>query len=421
MQLFKTCDQKGKGIPITPQQVMAAWQKVKAAKGSAGVDGKSISNVAANLPKELYKLWNRMASGSYHPRPVKAVAIPKGDGTPRWLGIPTVLDRVAQQVVKDVLEPKLEEVFHPDSYGYRPKKSAHQAVKRCSQRCIERPWVIDLDIKGFFDNLPHELLLKALKRHTEQKWISMYVKRWLKAPVKRPGEKGVQPRDRGTPQGGVISPLLANLFLHYAFDKWVERYFPQVSFERYADDIIIHCESYQQATLVMKAVKERMKNCQLEIHPEKSKVVYCKQQNRKLKYPTVKFDFLGYGFHPRKVRTRLGSDRLGYGAAISDKAKKHIVRTFKRMKVHRATAETLAHIAQVLASKLRGWINYFGKYRKWELHRVFRSLNDRLVKWLMNKYKRYKGKIAMARKRMRQLSKDYPNLFVHWKYGFIPG
>jgi RNA-directed DNA polymerase len=421
MNLFETEYLKGKTVPVTQEQLMTAWRKVKAAKGSGGVDGKTISKVEDQLSGELYKLWNRMASGSYHPQPIKAVSIPKWDGSERWLGVPTVIDRIAQQVIKDVLEPKLEKVFHPDNYGYRPNKSTHQAIVKCSKRCWERAWVVDLDIKGFFDNLDHDLLIKALEWHTDQKWLIMYVERWLKAPVKHPDKKELVQRIKGTPQGGVISPLLANLFLHYAFDMWMDKQFPEVTFERYADDVIIHCMSKAEAEKVLEAVKIRMEECKLEVHPLKTKVAYCKQSYRMDKYPLVVFDFLGFTFQPRKVKQSNGSFRLGYGPAISNRAKKHINQTFKKLKVHRWTAREVEQIASELAPKLQGWINYFGKYRIWAMYPVFRSLNDRLVKWLMNKYKRYRGRINLARNKLKQMAQEYPNLFVHWRYGFYPG
>lgn len=420
MNLFETENFNGKTVPVTREQLMKAWRKVKAAKGSGGVDGKTISKVEEQLGDELYKLWNRMASGSYHPQPVKAVSIPKWDGSERWLGVPTVIDRVAQQAIKDVLEPELEKVFHANSYGYRPNRNTHQAIAKCSKECWEKAWVIDLDIKGFFDNIDHELLIKALERHTDQKWLIMYVKRWLKAPVKHPDREALVQSEKGTPQGGVISPLLANLFLHYAFDKWMEKRFPKVTFERYADDIIIHCVSKVEAEKVLEMVKVRMRECRLEVHPLKSKVVYCKQHNRQEKYTVVTFDFLGFTFQPRKVKQG-ESYRLGYGPAISKRAKKHIVRTYKRLKIHKWTTKEVEYIAMELAPKLQGWINYFGKYRKWSMYPVFRSLNDRLVKWLMNKYKRYRNRIKLARNKLKQMALDYPNLFVHWKYGFYPG
>lgn len=420
MKLIDTENLKGKTVPITQGQLMKAWRKVRSSKGSAGVDGKTISKVESKLGDELFKLWNRMASGSYHPQPIKAVSIPKWDGSERLLGVPSVLDRVAQQVVKDVLECELESVFHSNSYGYRPNKSSHQAITQCSKQCWERAWVIDLDVKGFFDNLDHHLLIKALEKHTDQKWLIRYVERWLKAPMVYQDKGKLVERDKGTPQGGVISPLLANLFLHYAFDKWMEKYFPKVKFERYADDMIIHCESKAEAEHVLDAVKTRMNQCKLDLHPVKTKIVYCKQANRDGKYPKVTFDFLGYRFQPREIYYQ-GRCRLGYGPAISTRAKRHIVQTLKKLKVHRWTSKELDQIAAQLAPKLRGWINYFGKYRKWSMYPVFRSLNDRLVKWLMNKYKRYKNRVKLARDRLKQLAKDYPNLFVHWQYGFKPG
>ncbi len=421
MNLFETEYLQGKTVPITQEQLRVAWRQVKAAKGSGGVDGKTIFKVEEQLSDELYKLWNRMASGSYHPKPIKAVSIPKWDGSNRWLGVPTVTDRIAQQVIKDMLEPDLEKVYHPDSYGYRPNKSTHQAITKCSKRCWERAWAIDLDIKGFFDNLDHDLLIKALERHTDHKWLIMYVKRWLKSPVKFPERQKLVERSKGTPQGGVISPLLANLFLHYAFDMWICKQFSEVPFERYADDIIIHCVSKAQAETILKAVKTRMEACKLQVHQHKTKVVYCKQGYRKVKHSEITFDFLGFTFQPRKIKQHNGSYRLGFGPAISMRAKKHIVQTFKSLKPHRWANKDVEQIATEMAPKIQGWINYFGKYRKWAMYPVFRSLNDRLVKWLMNKYKRYRRKVGKARSKLKQLAIEYPNLFVHWRYGFLPG
>ncbi|RYZ21088.1 MAG: group II intron reverse transcriptase/maturase, partial [Sphingobacteriales bacterium] len=305
MELFETKQTKGRTVPITQSQVLTAWRKVLSAGGSGGVDGKSLSDVAHNLHDELYTLWNRMSSGSYFPKPVKAAIIPKDSGGQRCLGIPTILDRVAQQVVKDVLEPGMESVFHPDSYGYRPAKNAHQAVEQCSQRCSEWAWVIDLDIKGFFDNIDHELLLKALQKHTDAQWVLLYLKRWLESPMQMP-DGSLQQRKRGTPQGGVISPLLANLFLHYALDKWMAVTLPEIRFERYADDIVVHCRSEQEAVHVLAAIKNRLQSCKLEVNEQKTKIVYCKRHNRPQKYPVVSFHFLGFYFKPRKVKWRDG-------------------------------------------------------------------------------------------------------------------
>ncbi|MEL7006450.1 MAG: group II intron reverse transcriptase/maturase, partial [Bacteroidota bacterium] len=418
MNLFETEKRKGKTVPIEPKQILAAWRKVKSNGGSHGVDGKTISKINQRLGDELHQLWSRMASGSYHPQPVRAVSIPKKDGSSRLLGIPTVCDRVAQQVIKDLLESELEKVFHTDSYGYRPYKSAHQAIEKCNKRCWEKRWVIGLDIKGFFDNLDHELLIKALKYHSNQKWVIMYIERWLKAPIKHPDKKALEKREKGTPQGGVISPLLANLFLHYAFDKWMTIHYPLIKFERYADDIVIHCNSQTEAERVMKAVKVRMEECKLTLHPNKSKVVYCKQGRQRGDFSTVSFDFLGYTFQPRKVKYKNGLYGLGYGPAISNKAQKHIVRTFRNLKIHRWTTKDLESISLALTSQIRGWINYFSKYRKWSMYSVFRQLNDRLVKWLMNKYKRYRRRKVLARRKLKLIANEYPNLFIHWQHGF---
>ncbi len=420
MELFKTKSNHGKSIPVTQQQIQKAWKKVKAAGGSGGVDRKSLSDVQDNLRNELYKLWNRIASGSYFPMPVKGCMIPKGQGGKRLLGIPTILDRVAQQVVRDLLEPITESFFHKDSFGYRPGRNTHQAIKQCTQRCFEKAWVIDLDIKGFFDNIDHELLLRSLQKHTDQKWILTYVDRWLKAPLMLE-DGSLQQRDKGTPQGGVISPLLANLFLHYAFDKWMKINNPQIEFERYADDIVVHCFSEEEARQILEKIRERLKICKLDLHPVKTKIVYCKQFNRRRKYPNVSFDFLGFSFKPRKSKSKDGKFYLGFGPAISTNAKKQIVQEIKQFKIHRATNADLQELANKLAPHLRGWINYYGKFRVWELQRVFRVLNDRLVKWIINKHRNFRDQKTKARLRLKQIAQDYPNLFVHWQYRFYPG
>lgn len=420
MELFETKQSNGRNIPVTQSQVLAAWRKVKAAGGSGGVDGKSLSDVEGDLRNELYKLWNRMTSGSYFPKPVKATFIPKETGGERCLGIPTILDRVAQQVVKDLLEPGMEKIFHPDSYGYRPEKNTHQAVAQCNQRCAEWAWVIDMDIKGFFDNIDHSLMLKALQKHTDATWVMLYVERWLTAPMQMP-DGNLQDRLHGTPQGGVISPLLANLFLHYSFDKWMEIKMPEIRFERYADDIVVHCRSKEEAEQVMKEIDSRLKACCLQMHEQKTKIVYCKKHNRPMKHPVVAFDFLGFEFKPRKVKVREGKYGLGFGPAISLKAQKRITQYFRKIKLHRAVSNELADIAAQLAPRIRGWINYFGKFRLWSMWRIFRILNNRMVKWVKNKYKRYKDNLPLARQKLREIAKNFPNLFVHWQYGFLPG
>jgi RNA-directed DNA polymerase len=284
---------KTKPFGISKESIMTAWKKVKANNGACGIDDESIKDFESNLKANLYKLWNRMSSGSYFPPPVKVVEIPKSDGSKRRLGIPTVADRVAQTVVKDYLEQIVEPKFHEDSYGYRPGKSALDAVGVARQRCWRKDWVIDLDIKGFFDNIDHNLVMKAVKRHTQEKWVILYIERWLKAPAQRENGEIVE-RTKGTPQGGVISPLLANLFMHYAFDVWMKSNFPNCPFERYADDGIVHCSSKKQAECVLDKVRGRLLKCGLELHPEKTKIVYCKDEDRKGSHENESFDFLGY-------------------------------------------------------------------------------------------------------------------------------
>jgi group II intron reverse transcriptase/maturase len=420
MRLFEDKSNKGKTIPVTHNQILAAWKRVRAAGGSGGVEGRSLSDVENNLKDELYKLWNRMSSGSYFPMPVLGCMVPKVQGGKRLLGIPTIVDRIAQQVVKDLLEPSLELYFHKDSYGYRPGRNTRQAVELCTQRCYDKAWVIDLDIKGFFDNLDHEMLMLALQKHTDEKWILMYVERWLKAPMQLEGET-LKQRDRGTPQGGVISPLLANLFLHYAFDKWISITHPHIEFERYADDIVVHCSSKEEALQVLSKIRERLQICKLELHPEKTKIVYCKKYNRQRDYPLVSFDFLGFTYKPRTCKAKEEKYYLGFGPAISTKAQKQIVEEIKRRKLHSAVNAGLQDLANELASSLQGWINYYGRFRRWSMQGVFRILNDRLVKWLINKHRNLRDQKRKARLKLKEIAKDYPNLFVHWRYGFLPG
>lgn len=268
-----------KSFDISRQAVWESYLKVKSNQGAAGVDRQSIAIFEEDLKNNLYKIWNRMSSGSYLPPPVLRVEIPKGDGKMRALGIPTVADRIAQMVVKNHIEPELETVFHPDSYGYRPKRSAKQAIAQARQRCWKHDWVVDMDIKGFFDNIPHDLMMRAVKKHTKEKWVLLYVERWLKAPVQLlDGE--IEARTMGTPQGGVISPLLANLFLHYAFDSWMQSTYPSNPFERYADDSVVHCNTEAEAEKLKFEIAKRMAQCGLELHPEKTKIVYCKDANR---------------------------------------------------------------------------------------------------------------------------------------------
>ncbi|MCK5255277.1 MAG: group II intron reverse transcriptase/maturase, partial [Deltaproteobacteria bacterium] len=347
---------KAKPYSISKHVVLKAFKLVKANKGAAGVDGESIAEFEKDLKNNMYKLWNRMSSGSYFPPPVRSVKIPKGDGKKRILGIPTVSDRVGQMVARIYLEPKVEKCFHPDSYGYRKGKSATEAVGVARQRCFRYRWVVDLDIKGFFDSLDHGLMMRAVRKHTKCKWLLLYIERWLKAPNQL-GDGSLVSRDKGTPQGSVISPLLSNLFLHYAYDEWMRRNNPNIPFERYADDIIVHCRSEKQARWIKSEVEKRLLQCRLELHPEKTKIVYCKSGKRNENYPNERFDFLGYTFRPRQARSREGKYFLGFVPAVSDKAAKGMRQEMRSWKFHLRSDLSIEDLSRFCNSILRGWIN----------------------------------------------------------------
>lgn len=408
-----------KSIPISKQQIWLAYKKVKANQGSAGVDQISMEEFDAQRSKHLYKLWNRLASGSYFPPPVKEVEIPKKDGKVRKLGIPTIADRVAQMVVKEYLEARFEKIFSPNSYGYRPEKSAHQALEKVRQNCRKTDWVIDLDIKGFFDNIDHERLMLAVQKHVPEKWCLLYIQRWLTMPVQTKSGELIQKQGKGTPQGGVISPLLANLFLHYAMDKWLEQNHPKVEYVRYADDAILHCRTKTEAEQTLAALDERMKACGLELHPEKTKQVYCRDYRRQDTYETVKFDFLGYSFQPRSTKSKqTGKLFLGFDCAISISSKKRIADKLEDLKIDRLNFKSIVGVALYLEPFIRGWINYYGKYRITELKPVFLLLRQRLVWWARKRYKRYKTNMVKAYRWLDRVQKQFPNLFYQWRYGF---
>lgn len=410
---------QAKSFNISKRVVWDAYQRVKANRGGAGVDAQSIQDFEVDLKDNLYKLWNRMASGSYFPAPVRRVEIPKKDGGQRSLGIPTVSDRIAQMVVKIVFEPKVEPYFHPDSYGYRPGKSAAQAVGVARERCWRYDWVVDMDIRGFFDNMDHDLLMRAVRKHTDCKWITLYIERWLKAPVQLVDGTLVE-RDKGTPQGGVVSPLLANLFMHYAFDSWMRRDYPRIPFERYADDAVVHCQSEAEAKTLKGVIEERLANCGLELHPDKTKIVYCQDGQRKGTYPIVKFDFLGFGFQPRQSKARWGNLFLNFSPAVSAKAAKSIRQTIRSWKIHRWTQLSIEELAASFNPVLRGWINYYGRYYKSWLAPILWQLDYALVRWAKRKYKRLKGSQRKARAWVRRLAQRQPRLFAHWQITFQP-
>lgn len=372
----------------------------------------------AHRSKHLPKLWNRMASGSYFPPPVKEAEIPRKDGKIRKLGIPTIADRIGQMVIKDYIEPRFEAIFSPNSYGYRPNRNAHQALESVRKNCWKTDWVIDLDIKGFFDNIDHGKLMLAIEKHVPEEWCLFYIKRWLNAPAQKKSGELVQKHGKGTPQGGVISPLLANLFLHYAMDKWLELKHPTVSFARYADDAILHCQSKVHAEQLLNAIRERMEVCGLELHPEKTKLVYCRDYRRQDKYPVVKFDFLGYSFQPRTAKSKkIGKLFLGYDCAISISSKKRIADKMEELNIVGLTFKSIVGVAQFLNPFIRGWVNYSGKYRKHEMNSIFQLLRRRLVRWARKRYKRYKTSVNRAYKWLETIREQFPNLFYHWQIG----
>lgn len=411
-------EEKTKSIPITKEMVWEAYKLVKKNRGSAGVDGETLQEFEKVRVKELYKLWNRLASGSYFADKVKRVEIEKEGGKFRPLGIPTVRDRIAQQVIKTYLEPRLESEFMDSSYGYRPNKSAMQAVREVQSNVRKYKWVIDLDIQEFFENVNHELLYKALSVHVSEGWVMLYIKRWLEAPVQLPDGTEKHPKGKGTPQGGVISPLLSNLYLHYCIDKWLSMHFPLVNLVRYADDMIVHCSTEYQAENLLDKIKCRLSECGLKVHPEKTKIVYCKKAGRPLKGKRVQFDFLGFSFLPMVTRLRKGGVFLQFDCKMSRGSKKRILRELRELEFHKKSQRTIQDLALLLNPKIRGWLNYYGKIKRKSLKPVFYYLHHRLIKWILNKYKGFKRSRVLAVKWLRRVTVSYPNLFYHWALGY---
>lgn len=407
-----------KSIPITKKMVWEAYKLVRSNKGSAGVDRQSIEEFDRVRSKGLYKIWNRLASGSYFPLPVKRVDIPKGAGKTRPLGIPTVSDRIAQQVIKTYIEPRLDIEFMDHSYGYRPNKSAHQAVQSVQNNVRYYSWVIDLDIQAFFENVKHDLLFKALAVHVSEPWVVMYIKRWLESPIQLEDGTLSYPDGKGTPQGGVISPLLSNLFLHYAIDKWFAKQYSEIKMVRYADDMIIHCRTQLEADHLLVKVRDRFLQCGLELHPQKTKIVYCKKEGRNHKGFPVQFDFLGFSFRPMMIRLKKGGCFLQYDCKMSRKSKKRILEDLRDMKLHTKTQCNLQDLVFLLNPKIRGWIHYYGKIKRNSLKPVFYYLHHRILKWILNKYKRFKGSRVLAVKWLRRITRDYPTMFYHWELGY---
>ena len=416
-------EEKQKTQPIERWEVWEAFKEVRAGGESPGVDGITIDTVASNPRKYLYPVWNRLASGSYFPKAVRQAEIPKADGSKRLLGIPTVTDRVAQSVIKRKLEKYTNKHFSVNSFGYIEGKSQHDAIEQCRINCLKQRWVIDLDIKGFFDNIDHELLMLAVAWFTKEKYILMYVKRWLKAPVLQLSGTLKENEGKGTPQGGVISPLLANIYLHFVFDKWYNKHYPEGKFERYADDIIVHCDNFIEARERLDSIERRFIECKLELNQSKTKIVHCQNSHKRQalnKEVKRSFDFLGYTFKPRYVMYK-GKIRVGFTPGMSRKSQKRINDLCFKMRIHRMSHLNIQQIADMLRSKIAGWINYYGKFRKSEMGYMFSLLNNRLARWAKNKYGRFKKKHQyIAYLWLVNVSKAFPNLFVHWQHGFLP-
>jgi group II intron reverse transcriptase/maturase len=403
---------KARPFPIPKREVWEAFKRVKANQGAAGVDGQSIAEFEADLSNNLYKLWNRLSSGSYFPPPVRRVDIPKANGGTRPLGIPTVADRIAQEVARRYLEPILEPVFHVDSYGYRPGKSAIDAVRTARQRCWRYDWVLDLDVKGYFDSIDWELMLKAVRQHTDCRWVLLYIERWLKAPVQME-DGSVVPRTAGTPQGGVISPLLANLFLHYAFDMWMARTYPHIPFERYADDAICHCQSAEEARALWSAIADRFAVCKLVLHPDKTKIVYCKDANRRGDFPDIRFDFLGFQFRTRKTMWN-GKPAHSFLPAASPKALTRITRTVRSWALHHRSDKSLEDLAVMHNPCIRGWIAYYSHFYKTQLSSPLKRIDAYVIRWARRKYRRLRHQTKGGRDWFDRLRRANPTLFAHW-------
>jgi len=413
-------NQTTKSFAITKQMVWEAYKRVCAKGGAAGIDNQTIEEFNKDAKRNLYKIWNRMASGSYFPPAVKRVEIPKAGGGMRPLGIPTVSDRIAQTVVKMAFEPEVEPYFHEDSYGYRPNKSAHQAIGKVRQRCWRNDFVLDVDIKGFFDNIDHDLLMKAVRKHSNNPWVILYITRWLNAPVQHEDGR-LEARDKGTPQGGVISPLLANLYLHYTFDQWMVRQYPNIPFARYADDIVIHLKSEAQAKMLWSQLTERLKQCRLELHPIKTKIVYCKDADRTAQYPNISFVFLGFEFRPRGAKNKNGKLFCSFLPAVNRTALTEMKRSVRAWRLKWCCEKSIEDLSRMFDPTNRGWIQYYSKYYKSALFPLAEHINQHLGKWAANKYKTLRRKPRGALHAIGKTARQKPNLFAHWSIlGYLP-
>lgn len=408
-----------KPFEISKHDVMRAWELVKANDGAEGVDGETIEQFESKLKGNLYKLWNRLSSGSYFPPPTRTVVIPKKDGGERRLGIPSVSDRVAQTVAKLSFEPLVEPYFLGDSYGYRPGKSAHQALEITRKRCWRYDWVVEFDIRGLFDNIDHHLLMKAVKKHTDNLWLLLYIERWMTASIQQ-ADGSVIARDRGVPQGGVISPVLSNLFMHYAFDTWMGREYPDSPWCRYADDGLAHCRTQAEAEQLRAALGKRLQDCGLQMHPVKTKIVYCKDDDRRGSYPVTSFDFLGFTFRARRSKNKRGKHFINFSPAMSNSAGKAIRQEVRSWSMPKRSDKSLVDLANMFRAKIQGWINYYGRFYRSAMYMTLRHINGKLVWWAMRKFKKLKRHRRRAEHWLGRVAKKFPSLFPHWRMGLLP-
>jgi len=410
-----------KPFGIAKRVVWEAYRHVKANQGAAGIDGESMEMFEVNLKDNLYRVWNRMSSGSYMPPAIRLVEIPKKTGGVRVLGIATIEDRIAQTVAKAYIEPALEQLFHPDSYGYRPNKSALQAVGVTRERCWKYDWVIEFDIHKAFDELDWSLLLRAVRKHVKERWAVLYIERWLKVPFVTADGTQV-PRSRGVPQGSVIGPVMMNLFMHYCFDRWMQAKHPYCPFARYADDAVVHCSSEKQAQWKLRAISERLEQCGLRLNLEKTSIVYCKDSRRPEVRAHKQFTFLGYTFRPRGAKNRYGKLFDNFLPAVSMEAAKKMLRTIRSWKLSRQTPASIGELASRYNPILRGWLNYYGHFYRSALLRVFNRFEAALVRWARCKYKKLQRHAGRSYQWIWRVARRQPQLFVHWRaYGRATG
>ena len=408
-----------KPFEISKHDVIRAWELVKANDGAEGVDGETIEQFESDLDNNLYKLWNRMSSGTYFPEPTRTVEIPKSDGGVRKLGIPCVTDRIAQAVAKLSFEPLVEPHFLGDSYGYRAGKSAHQALDVTRKRCWRFDWVLEFDIRGLFDNIDHRLLMKAVKRHTNNRWLLLYIERWITAPVAQV-DGSLITRTKGVQQGGVISPVLSNLFMHYAFDAWMERQYPNHPWCRYADDGLAHCRTLAEAERLKMALEKRLQECGLEMHPVKTKIVYCKDDDRRGNYRDCKFDFLGYEFRARRSKNRYGKHFINFTPAMSPRAGKAIRQEIRSWGLQNRSDKSIMDLALMFGAKIQGWINYYGRFYRSQMYMTLRHVDAKLVEWAKRKFKKLKRHSRRAMRWLGRVARSFPSLFPHWRIGLMP-